>query len=122
MEEVEIERDVFSEWTVDSDDELHDNDTKSKKSLGTQKMQSEWTKSQQQQESPELFRHNARMRMSSNQKKFSLSPSENNYMRSSRSVSPNKKSPSTKKSMLIVHTIEEANATANYNYVDPNSQ
>ena len=47
MEEVEIERDVFSEWTVDSDDELNDNDTKSKKSLGTQKMQSEWTKSQQ---------------------------------------------------------------------------
>lgn len=66
MEEVEIEREEFSEWTVESDEEHDVNDTKSKKSYKTQKLQSELSKSQRQQESPEWFRHKARMRMSSN--------------------------------------------------------
>ena len=56
MEEIEIEREEFSEWTCETDDELEDNDTKSKKSLQTQKLHSEWTKSQKQQDSPEWFR------------------------------------------------------------------
>ena len=45
MEEIEIEREEFSEWTVESDDDIDENDTKSKKSFATQKLQSEWTKS-----------------------------------------------------------------------------
>ena len=45
MEEIEIEREEFSEWTCETDDELEDNDTRSKKSLHTQKLHSEWTKS-----------------------------------------------------------------------------
>ena len=45
MEEIEIEREEFSEWTCDTDEDLDDNDTKSKKSLQTQKLHSEWTKS-----------------------------------------------------------------------------
>ena len=60
------------------------------------------------------------MRMSSNQKKFSLILDETLLPNENRkSVSPGNKGG---KSMLIVHTEEEAKATANLNYVDPNSQ
>ena len=65
-EYVEIEREEFSDWTVESDEDIDDNDTKSKKSFATQKLHSEWTKSQKQQDSPEWFRQKARLRMSSN--------------------------------------------------------
>ena len=44
-EYVEIEREEFSDWTVESDEDIDDNDTKSKKSFATQKLHSEWTKS-----------------------------------------------------------------------------
>ena len=58
------------------------------------------------------------MRMSSNQKKFSIvldeiQPSNTN----SRQNSPDKR----EKSMLIVHSEKEAKATAHHKYVDPNS-
>jgi len=38
MEEVEIEREEFSEWTVESDEDFDENDTRSKKSHATNKM------------------------------------------------------------------------------------
>lgn len=44
LEEVEIERDIKVELSC-SDEELDDHDTKSRKSQGTLKMLSEWTKS-----------------------------------------------------------------------------
>lgn len=40
MEEVEIEREEFSEWSHDSDEDDIEIDTKSKKSLGTHAFQS----------------------------------------------------------------------------------
>ena len=54
-----------------SDDEMKEQDNKSMKSGQTNKLLSEWTKSQHM-ESPEMFRLKARLRMTSSTKKFSL--------------------------------------------------
>ena len=43
MEEVEIEREEYSEWTASEDNT--ENDTKSRKSNATLRMHSEWNKS-----------------------------------------------------------------------------
>jgi len=67
---VELEYDTTVELTC-SEDECDELDAKSKKSGGTNKLLSEWTKSIKQ-ESPELFRLKARLRMTSSSKKFCL--------------------------------------------------
>jgi len=74
MEEVEITREELVELSLSEDEEYDDN--KSRKSFGTVKMLSEWTKSNLNYESPELFRLKARMRMISSSKKFSLTAVE----------------------------------------------
>lgn len=72
LEEVEIEREEFVLLSGSSGEDMDDGDTKSRKSAGTYKMLSEFTKSQKHVESPEVFRLKARMRMSSNSKKFTM--------------------------------------------------
>lgn len=76
LEEVEIEREELVELSGSSGEDMDDIDTKSRKSGNTYKMLSEFTKSNKLVESPEVFRMKARMRMTSNSKKFSMAVNE----------------------------------------------
>ena len=72
LEEVEIEREELLELSGSSAEEDYEVDTKSRKSGISQRLLSEWTKSQKVVESPEIFRKKARIRMITSSAKFSL--------------------------------------------------
>ena len=126
MEEVEIEQEVESEWTCDSDEDkmLNEKDTKSKKSGGTsykRGLQSLGKTSNGLQDSPELFRLNAKLRMGSNHKKFTVKVNELSVYGSQENLaktSHNKR----QKSMLIAHNEAESLENSGRDFVDPNSQ
>ena len=74
-------------------------------------------------ESPELFRKKARIRMTNSSAKFYTMTLEDGTMEQIPTAKKSKESSRKKpKSMLIVHSDEDVEATQHMNFVDPNSK
>ena len=120
-EPVEIDYDTEISMSCNEDD-LDEHETKSLKSMGTHKMLSEFTKSNKNLESPELFRLKAKMRMTSSSKKFAIVlDEENNLVDQSQNNSSIKKASRSAKAARIALSPEQAEATKDLPFVDPNS-
>lgn len=123
LQEVEILKEIEEDLSCNTDEEFSDYDTKSKKSYNTLRYQSEFDRRTSTFLSPEVFRMKARSRMQSSYRKIGDMMDSVEYEDRSKQVNTDAKiGIARKKSMMIVHSPEEAAAQQNYQYVDPNSQ